>query len=70
MPNIEIAKQLIEIMGKKEQESSLISYVDDRMFNDLRYTIDCGKVRCHARRRRRRRLHWRVDIVMTLAQSR
>jgi dTDP-D-glucose 4,6-dehydratase len=60
--NIDIAKQLIEIMGKKEQESSLISYVDDRMFNDLRYTIDCAKVRHGHARRHHRRFCSRVDI--------
>jgi dTDP-glucose 4,6-dehydratase len=38
--NVEVAKQLIGIMGLKEQEASLISFVPDRAFNDLRYTID------------------------------
>jgi|Transcript_24025 dTDP-glucose 4,6-dehydratase len=38
--NLEVAKQLIKIMGLAEQESSLISFVPDRAFNDLRYTID------------------------------
>ena len=35
-----MAKQLIKIMGLEDQEASLISFVPDRAFNDLRYTID------------------------------
>mmetsp|Transcript_15905 Transcript_15905/g.18759 ORF Transcript_15905/g.18759 Transcript_15905/m.18759 type:complete len:369 (+) Transcript_15905:44-1150(+) len=44
IPNIEIAKRLISIMKLQERESSLISYVEDRCFNDLRYTINCSKL--------------------------
>ena len=38
--NLAVAKQLIKIMGLEDQEASLISFVPDRAFNDLRYTID------------------------------
>jgi dTDP-D-glucose 4,6-dehydratase len=42
--NLEVAKKLIEILGLKEKESELISFVPDRKFNDLRYTINSGKL--------------------------
>ena len=32
------------ILGMKEKESELISFVPDRKFNDLRYTINSGKL--------------------------
>ena len=38
--NLAVAKQLIKIMGMEDRESALISFVPDRAFNDLRYTID------------------------------
>jgi len=38
--NLEVAKQLIRVMGLEAQESALITFVPDRAFNDLRYTID------------------------------
>ncbi len=42
--NLEVAKKLIDILGLKEKESELISFVPDRKFNDLRYTINSGKL--------------------------
>jgi len=42
--NIQVAKDLIRILGKKDSEEELISYVPDRKFNDLRYTIDSSKL--------------------------
>jgi UDP-glucose 4,6-dehydratase len=41
---LEVAKKLIEILGKKDQMDKLIQYVPDRKFNDLRYTINSGKL--------------------------
>lgn len=42
--NIQVAKDLIKIMGKVEKEEELITFVPDRKFNDLRYTIHSGKL--------------------------
>lgn len=38
--NLSVAKDLIRIIGLADREESLITYVPDRAFNDLRYTID------------------------------
>jgi len=43
-PNIQVAKDLIKILGKTNEESALISFVPDRKFNDLRYTINSSKL--------------------------
>ncbi len=42
LPNIDVAKSLIKILGKDEKEC--ITYVPDRKFNDLRYTINSSKL--------------------------
>lgn len=42
--NIEVARNLIRLMGMAEQERALISFVPDRLFNDLRYTINSDKL--------------------------
>ncbi len=42
MPNIELVKTLLDILGKPE---SLITYVKDRPGHDRRYAIDAGKLR-------------------------
>jgi dTDP-D-glucose 4,6-dehydratase len=42
--NLEVAKKLITILGKEDQMDELISFVPDRKFNDLRYTINSGKL--------------------------
>ena len=39
-PNVDVAKSLIRIMGLADREETLITFVPDRAFNDLRYTID------------------------------
>jgi dTDP-glucose 4,6-dehydratase len=44
VPNIDIARRLISILDLKDREDALISFVPDRYFNDLRYTIDCAKL--------------------------
>ena len=38
--NIEVAKDLINLMGKSDKEAEYITFVEDRAFNDLRYTIN------------------------------
>ena len=44
LPNIAVAKDLIRLLGKADQEAQLITYVEDRAFNDLRYTINSSKL--------------------------
>lgn len=44
LPNIQVAKDLIRILGKENQEDDYIAYVPDRKFNDLRYTINSSKL--------------------------
>ena len=44
LPNIQVAKDLIRILGKEKEAEELISYVPDRKFNDLRYTINSSKL--------------------------
>lgn len=42
--NVQVAKDLIEHMGKTDQQDKLLTFVPDRKFNDLRYTINSGKL--------------------------
>merc|ERR1712224_768205 len=42
--NIDVTKMLIKQMGMSDREDVLISYVPDRCFNDLRYTINSDKL--------------------------
>jgi len=42
--NVQVAKDLIGILGMKSKENDMISYVSDRHFNDLRYTINSKKL--------------------------
>merc|ERR1712194_331362 len=42
--NLEVAKKLIEILGLKDKEEELLTFVPDRKFNDLRYTINSGNL--------------------------
>lgn len=44
IPNIEVARQLIKCMGMEDRMETLITFVPDRVFNDLRYTIDSSKL--------------------------
>lgn len=44
LPNIDVAKHLLKILGKSQDEASLITFVPDRKFNDLRYTINSSKL--------------------------
>lgn len=43
-PNVDVAKSLIRIMGLADREETLITFVPDRAFNDLRYTIDSSRL--------------------------
>jgi len=48
MPNIDVAKALIKELGDDipggKGESELMTFVGDRAFNDLRYTISSDKL--------------------------
>jgi len=43
-PNVEVARDLIRNLGLEDKEDELISFVPDRRFNDLRYTINSSKL--------------------------
>lgn len=42
--NIDVAKQLLKVFGRENEEDKWITYVPDRQFNDLRYTINSQKL--------------------------
>jgi len=42
--NLEVAKNLIKMLGKEDKMDELITFVEDRKFNDLRYTINSAKL--------------------------
>ena len=42
--NIGVARELLKIFGKEKEEEKLITFVPDRKFNDLRYTINSSKL--------------------------
>jgi UDP-glucose 4,6-dehydratase len=44
LPNIQVARDLIRILGLSHKEEDLITFVPDRKFNDLRYTINSSKL--------------------------
>jgi len=44
MANIDVAKTLLKMLGLEDEEDKYITYVPDRKFNDLRYTINSSKV--------------------------
>jgi UDP-glucose 4,6-dehydratase len=44
LPNIQVAKDLIRVLGLSHKEEELITFVPDRKFNDLRYTINSSKL--------------------------
>ena len=44
LPNIDVAKAIISALGMADRQDALISFVEDRHFNDLRYTIDSSKL--------------------------
>ena len=42
--NLVVAKTLLKIFGKQDEEEKWIKFVPDRTFNDLRYTINSSKL--------------------------
>jgi len=44
IPNIEVAKELLRIFGKENEQDKYLTFVPDRKFNDLRYTINSSKL--------------------------
>ena len=44
IPNLEVARQLLKIFGRESEEDKWITFVPDRKFNDLRYTINSDKL--------------------------
>jgi UDP-glucose 4,6-dehydratase len=42
--NVEVAKQLLKIFGLQDKEDEFLTFVPDRNFNDLRYTINSSKL--------------------------
>lgn len=44
LPNLQVAKDLLKIFGLDKEEDQWITFVPDRKFNDLRYTINSQKL--------------------------
>mmetsp|Transcript_49519 Transcript_49519/g.73777 ORF Transcript_49519/g.73777 Transcript_49519/m.73777 type:complete len:359 (-) Transcript_49519:113-1189(-) len=44
LPNIEVARSLLKIFGMEDKEDEFLTFVPDRQFNDLRYTINSKKL--------------------------
>ncbi|GMI39007.1 hypothetical protein TeGR_g11103, partial [Tetraparma gracilis] len=44
LPNIAVAEALIKELGLEAQQDELVTFVGDRAFNDLRYTISTDKL--------------------------
>jgi UDP-glucose 4,6-dehydratase len=44
VPNIDVAKALLKMFGRDKEEEKWLTYVPDRQFNDLRYTINSDKL--------------------------
>jgi UDP-glucose 4,6-dehydratase len=42
--NIDVARSLIKLAGYESQESEMMTFVEDRAFNDLRYYINSSKL--------------------------
>lgn len=42
--NLNVAKELLKIFGLEDEEDKYITFVPDRKFNDLRYTINSSKL--------------------------
>jgi UDP-glucose 4,6-dehydratase len=45
LSNLDVAKTIIKLLGLEAKQDALLSFVEDRHFNDLRYTIDCTKLK-------------------------
>jgi UDP-glucose 4,6-dehydratase len=44
LANLDVAKTLLKIFGREDEEEKWIKFVPDRKFNDLRYTINSSKL--------------------------
>jgi UDP-glucose 4,6-dehydratase len=44
LSNKDVAKQLLKVFGLEKEEDKYLTYVKDRQFNDLRYTINSQKL--------------------------
>jgi len=44
IPNIKVARELLKVFGRDQEEEKWITFVPDRQFNDLRYTISSKKL--------------------------
>jgi UDP-glucose 4,6-dehydratase len=44
VPNVDVAKALLKLFGKEDEEEKWLTFVPDRQFNDLRYTINSSKL--------------------------
>lgn len=42
--NLGVAKELLKMFGKEKEEEKYLTFVGDRQFNDLRYTINSNKL--------------------------
>jgi UDP-glucose 4,6-dehydratase len=42
--NLNVAKELLKMFGREKEEDKWITFVGDRQFNDLRYTINSDKL--------------------------
>lgn len=42
--NLEVAKQLIQLCGYAEKTNEMMTFVEDRVFNDFRYHIDSSRL--------------------------
>jgi UDP-glucose 4,6-dehydratase len=42
--NLNVAKELLKMFGREKEEDKWITFVGDRQFNDLRYTINSSKL--------------------------
>lgn len=51
--NIDVAKQLIQLSGYQGPENDMMTFVEDRVFNDLRYHINSDRLH---------QLGWREEV--------
>jgi len=45
MSNVGVARKLLEVLGYADKEKDMITFVEDRKYNDQRYAIDSKKLR-------------------------
>jgi UDP-glucose 4,6-dehydratase len=44
LPNVEVARELLKLFNLEKEEDKYLTFVPDRVFNDLRYTINSQKL--------------------------